>query len=129
MEKRFEFPKGELAFEAVGRSVLAFRFRGHLEEAAARKIIELRTAALDTSTSVEEFHDWWGMTSYDSVSRTLLTDDSLERRKLIDHIHLLVLSKLVRMGVSVASIVLGDQIVSYGERRTFERALRDAATR
>jgi hypothetical protein len=33
------------------------------------------------------------------------------------------------MGVSVASIVLGDQIVSYGERRTFERALRDAATR
>ncbi len=129
MQKRFEFPKGVLTFERLCSAVLAFHFTGHLEEAAARKIIELRSAAFDDVERAEEFHDWWQMSSYDSASRALLTEDSLKRRQQISRIHLLIASRLVRMGVSVATIVLGDQLVPYAERNAFETARRDAVSR
>ncbi len=69
------------------------------------------------------FHDWEALTSYESEARTALTTWGFDIRSGVERVHILVRSKLVRMGVSVASIVLVGMIVAHGERTKFDREL------
>jgi hypothetical protein len=70
------------------------------------------------------FHDWSEMSNYDSNTRKQLTEWALEQRGKLPTHHILVQSKLVAMGVSTASLLLGgNAIMSYTDRAVFERAL------
>lgn len=76
------------------------------------------------------FFDWEGMTGYDVDCRREMTKWTMDRKAQIGKVHILVKSKLVAMGVSVANLLLGgDTICSYTDRPKFEGALRAACRR
>lgn len=114
-----EFAHGSLHCRTVEPWLLEYRFTGYLEAAAASKIVELRERALATTASIYELHDWWAMAGYESESRRILTEHSLAMRARIPELHILVQSKMVHMGVSVAKIALGNVLNSYLSREEF----------
>lgn len=75
---------------------------------------------------VNVFHDWLGMTGYESRCRQRLTRWSLEHLDAYGEVHLALRSKLVAMGVQVANIALGGKIRVHGSRATLEAELKRA---
>ncbi len=79
--------------------------------------------------SIEGFHDWSELVGYESESRRAVTDWSLSHRSDVVRVHVHVTQQLVRMGVSVTSMVV-PVLKSYDSRTTliaaFEEALRQA---
>jgi hypothetical protein len=70
------------------------------------------------------FHEWSELPNYDSNARKRLTEWVLQQRSnMVEH-HILVRSKLLAMGVSTASMLIGGHVItSYTDRASFERAL------
>jgi hypothetical protein len=76
------------------------------------------------------FHDWEGMQLYETESRTRLTQQSIRLLPRVGSFSVLAKSKVVRMGVSMASLMLGGRIQLYTARDEFEQAIqRSVATR
>lgn len=77
--------------------------------------------------------DWFGdygeMTGYDSQMRISLSDFTATNKSNIDTIAILVRSKIVAMGVSVANLAVGGKIDVYANRESFEHALSEATLR
>jgi hypothetical protein len=69
------------------------------------------------------------MTSYDTDLRTELTAALARERKCIGCLHVLVRSKIVAMGVSVANLALGGIITIHGSAPSFHAALQAALTK
>lgn len=69
------------------------------------------------------FHDRSRLRGHESASRVRLTDWGVAIRSSVDRVHVLVASKLVRMGVAVASIVLGGMLVAHDDPVRFAREL------
>ncbi len=87
--------------------------RTHLDEAMARFIADTAYGALCRLRAPGQLfvavHEWSAMTGYDSAARAVLTDWGVRIRNEVERV-VIVLSdaapKLVRMGVSVASVTL-----------------------
>jgi len=72
------------------------------------------------------FHDWFQMTGYDTASRNQLTEWSL-RRSALAQINIGTRAKLVSMGVTVAALALGDQVLRrFGSEAALEAAYQAA---
>jgi hypothetical protein len=69
------------------------------------------------------FMDCEHMTNYESALRTVLTHTFMPDRERFGAFLVLVSSRLVAMGVSVASMALGGIIESTGDRSAFKAAL------
>jgi hypothetical protein len=101
------------------------RVTGHLSIALAHAIIEY-VDPLFEGGRVLGFHDWFQMTSYDSASRNQLTAWSL-RRSSLAQINIGTRTKLVSMGVTVAALALGDQVLRrFGNAAALEAAYQEA---
>lgn len=77
------------------------------------------------------FNDWWEMTGYDSEARIRLTEwtrSNLALGKTWPS-HVLMRSKIVAMGVTVANMALGGALVVHSDRAVFDAELRAAARR
>jgi hypothetical protein len=97
-----------------------------METMFAERIVQSGTAVVSRYGSLHAFHDWEHITGYESKARVRLTKWGTDIRSDIQRVHVLVGSKLVKMGVSVASIVLGNMIIAYDDRAKFEAAFRAA---
>jgi hypothetical protein len=72
---------------------------------------------------VEVFHDWYDVTGYDTEARKALTEWNLAHQSSVVQVHMLVKSKVVAMGVSVASVVAGRDFAVYSDRARFDNVL------
>lgn len=70
------------------------------------------------------FHNWMGMTGYDSRCRQRMTKWSLDRLARFDEVHIAQRSRLVAMGIQVANIALGGKIRMHGSVGLLEVELR-----
>lgn len=102
--------------------VIVIVFKGVLSAQSAAKIDEVLRRLTANGKKHEDFHDWEGMTDYDGQARVTLTNTALALRPSSEHVHLLVRSRAVAMGVKVASAVLSN-ITSHLDRASFEAAL------
>src|SRR5262245_35831438 len=84
--------------------------RGHLDESMAR-LIRSYAEPLYANGTVWGFHNWLDMTSYDATSRVELTNWVLSHLEQ-SHLHIGMTSKLVKLGVGVANLALGNRIAS-----------------
>jgi len=123
VRERYEFERGTIELWSPRPWLLASRVTGHLQRSAAWQIVEHRGQLLPNVEFLEEFHDWMDMTGYDSASRQELTAHSFEHRNQIKAIHILTDSKIIKMGIAVASIALGDMLKTYARRDGFEGLL------
>jgi hypothetical protein len=53
------------------------------------------------------FHDWIGLTGYDTKTRLRLTAWSVAHRHVYQEVHLAVRSRIIAMGVQVANVAVG----------------------
>ncbi len=72
------------------------------------------------------FADLGAMNNYDSGLRTELTAGFLPARERIASFPILLRSKLVAMGVSVANLALGGLVQTMDDRERFKKALDSA---
>jgi hypothetical protein len=68
------------------------------------------------------FNDNDEMDGYDSAFRTTMTEWAQKHKERLQCTHVLVRSRLVAMGVTVAQLVLRENLKMYADRKSFEAA-------
>jgi hypothetical protein len=115
--------RGSLEITSPSPGVLLVRFVGHARSPIADAIILALDAAVAAHGSVTVFDDWYGATGYDSAVRLKLTDWTRRNAAALRGTHVLVGSRLIAMGLSVASLALGKDFHTYSNRVVFEAVL------
>ena len=121
--------RGTLRVWSPVRGVVVHEFKGYLEPDSARLLIDRLERLMGTRNAIDAFNDWEGISGYDTEARVLLTEWVRRTRPRFRSIHVLVRSRLVGMGISVANLALGGMLTAHHERRSFDRAVSDATTR
>jgi hypothetical protein len=107
---------------APAPGILLIQLGGYGEAEYAAHIIDAIDRTLERGGRLKMFYDMESMSNYDSSLRTKLTARFLECRKETDALGVLVKSRLVSMGISVANLALGGIIKLYQERAAFALA-------
>lgn len=124
--KSWKSARGELTIEHPTPLVVLFLEKGFLDADFANHIVAAMEASLRAPSRPTFFVDCESMDGYDPVVRSKATQWISRNRERIVAQHMLVKSRFAKMGLSVASLMLGGVIVGHYERDTFERALRAA---
>jgi hypothetical protein len=120
---RVEQPRGSAVFYEPAPGVLLLRVQGHIPMEAAAAAIQLRDKSLRARANIHLFDDAWEATSYDSAARLALTEWAKQNASRIGSHHLLLRSKILAMGVSVANLALRQQIAVHTAPEAFAKAL------
>jgi hypothetical protein len=118
--------RGSLGLWLPGRDLLIAQLQGHGEDEFSWPVVEAFDSVLAANRSVRLYFDVAKLHNYDSPLRTRLTARFVRDRKAIATLDILVQSKIVAMGVSVANLALGGLIKSHTTRGTFNAALDEA---
>jgi hypothetical protein len=121
-------PRGTLSIWLPRPGLLVTEAIGHITAAQTHAIIAAGDEIRGEGTLLA-FHNFFGVQTYDSAARTAMTAWGYRIRASVEHVHFAIGSRLVRMGISVASMALGGMLVTYDELAPFERELEDALTR
>lgn len=121
-------PTGSIHIWRPARGLFVTHIEGvmKLDGALAVETNMRRVAAEDGR--FRAFHDWAGMTDYETEGRLRLTRAVLDVRKSVEESHLLVSSRLVALGVQAANLVVKILIV-HTARPAFQNKLREAIHR
>jgi len=103
------------AWEVVPRIFVTVA-EGHMQEAHAEIVVRVGDKIAELGRPMAGFNEWSAMTSYDSVTRKLLTDWVSEHRHQLVASHVSVDSRLVQMGVTVANLALDGLLRSHATR-------------
>lgn len=98
------------------------RLQGHGEAEFAAPIIEAYQG-LQKTPAAHLFFDAEELDNYESSLRVELTQCFFPERERLASFHVLVRSKLVAMGVSVANLALGGIVNSTSDRKRFKARL------
>ena len=115
--------RGQLSMREVAPGVVLTTFAGHGTRAVADALIEGFESVLSRHGSIAIYDDWEQATGYDSEVRLRLTEWTRRRFDCIRSITVLVRSKILAMGLSVANLALRRPVEVTDDRRRFERAL------
>jgi hypothetical protein len=110
-------------------AVLELGFVGDIEHEDALVVVAWLEHALAQARCRALFFDVEGLRSYATALRTGITDLLLQRRDRWSCVHTLAGSKVVRMGISVAAIVLGAAVKPHSNRASFDHQLALARAR
>ncbi len=103
--------------------VVIVRVDGHAREEIVSPILSTLEEAMHRGP-VAVFDDWEGVTGYDPVVRIRMTDWTRQHGGGISATHILLASKLLSMGVSLATRAAGLPVTVHDGRFEFERVLR-----
>jgi hypothetical protein len=124
-----EAGRGRLALWVVPPGFLIFQLVGHGEKSFVDPIVNGFERALAQGALVQMFVDAELMSTYDTALRTEVTAAFLPKRRRIGSLHIVVRSKIVAMGVSVANLALGGLMTVYKDAGSFQTALSFSITR
>ena len=120
--------RGEIRIWSPGQGMVASRVRGYVDRRLLVHFIEPITRILATGHRFRAFHDWEGITGYDSDVRLRIATWGARFTRQIDRITILVTtdSSLLRMAISVTNVVLGGTVEMTYDRKRFEEAYEEA---
>jgi hypothetical protein len=121
-------PRGTLSIWLPRPGLLVTQATGHLSLAQIHAIIAAGDQTRGEGTLLG-FHNFFDVQTYDSAARTAMTSWGYRIRGSVERVHFAIGSRLVRMGISVASMALGGMLVTYDAVAPFEAELADALTR
>jgi hypothetical protein len=121
--ERWADPRGTLEITSVRPGVVLQRFRGHALPPMADAIADRLERELARFGRIVVFDDWEEATGYESEVRIKLTAWTQRHLDRIPETHILVRSRLLAMGISVANLAVGNKLRSYTSRKDFEAAL------
>lgn len=120
---RYTSSRGEVQTILPKPDVVVLKITGHLDRPMGTHVIDILNRYTTGIKRLNVFCDWSEMTGYESDVRSAFTQWVASNRARVTF-HLLVGSKLVSMGVSVANLALGGILVGYTNRAAFDAALR-----
>ncbi len=120
---QYSSAKGESLLTSPKPDMVVLKITGHLDKNMGRRALDLVEKAAASHRVFYLFCDWAEMNGYDSEIRNMYTQWIASNRSRLK-VHILVGSKIVSMGVSVANLALGGSLVGYTNRTAFEAALR-----
>jgi hypothetical protein len=127
--ERFESTTVVVEAVRLARGVIGSTMTGRLDEALTRATLDYTDRMIALDGPLFMFHDWEGMTGYDSIARKLCTDYAVEKFRMVRGVHILVRSSIVAMGISTANLVTwpaGVELTAHRDRAAFEQARKKA---
>lgn len=125
--KSWTTPNGELRLWQPAPHVIVTRFKGAMYDA---HLAHLSMTAIEgivaNQAKTDVFHDWEEMELYATEARTIMTERAIPMAPKLNSLSVLFGSKVVLMGVSLASLKLGG-IHTFSGREEFEQAVRQAS--
>jgi hypothetical protein len=119
----YQWENGRLEASFPAKDVLLFRISGTVPAGGEEHIVTVTDDAIRRIGKIHVFHDWANVASYSPAARKRLTAYVASIKQNLLSTHLLVQSRLVAMGVSVANLLLGGPFQVYAKRGEFEAAL------
>ncbi|MFO0694563.1 MAG: hypothetical protein U0230_13465 [Polyangiales bacterium] len=117
------FERCRLVISAPARGVVLQRFIGHATPEVVEPITSRLERAVAQHGTLRVFDDWEEATGYESEVRVRLTEWTKRHREAIPLTHILVRSKLLAMGLSVANLAIDGGLEVHTTRAAFEREL------
>ena len=123
--ERFDSGRGQAETQVLKPDVIYLKVTGHLDKATGAFALGnvQKMAAAARGGRITVFCDWADMSGYDSEVRATFTQWVASNRTTVKF-HLLVASKIVSMGVSVANLALDGVLIGYTNRTAFDAAMR-----
>ena len=122
-ERVWESPRGKVIARTPVRGVLVFVETGFLHDDFAAKLVLSLDSALVPGRKLEIFVDAAKLESYTPLIRTAPSDWLKAHLNQVSKQHMLVASRITRMGLSVASLALGGVLVGYTDKTKFDREI------
>ena len=117
--------RGNIDVHRVRRGLLRSTVRGHIDLAILAVLTRTRDAEAEACPrGLSYFHDWTGVTGYDSAVRVEATRYMMAVPKPYTSVHVVTQSRLVNMGVAAAALSLqiaGRPFHAYITAASFER--------
>jgi hypothetical protein len=107
-------------------SVVQSEMAGHLDVALGHAFLSYFEPLLTRGDVLTGLHDWSRMTGYDTEARKLLTRWTGEHRASFRRIVIYTQSRLVRMGIATANLVLGSFVEAVGTREALDLLIAQA---
>lgn len=127
--KRLELRLCTLELAAPAPNILASRVVGMGSAEMVRNVIEFGDELIAAAGSIQIFHDFSEVSGYRAEARRVLVDWGVRNPDAIECTHVLFRSKVVAMGVSMATRLLGEQLTGYSKYAEFDSARAAAARR
>lgn len=125
-EGQWESDRGLLVIRRPAPLICVFVEQGYLEEGFTPLILEGLERSLRRGGKPVLFVDAEKLEGYDPSVRRECTKWFGEHKHEVVAQHMLVRSRIAKMGLSVASLILGTVIVGHHERVSFDAALKQA---
>lgn len=114
----------KLRLESPAPGVLVTVAEGAADGALARRVVEAFDRVHDEAGGmVDAFHDWSGVTRYESEARSELVGVGVKYLSRTRSLHVLQGSRILTMGLAIANLSLGGKIVVHDTRQSFRSAL------
>lgn len=127
LEERFDLPRGgalHLAtYELPSNLVLYLQCRGFASASMVTRVIDHRERAIRLGR-VALFNDLLDLEGYDPPVRDELTRWQKRNKEKVMTTHVLLRSRIVAMGIQMASLALGQHLVTYSRVADFDGVLR-----
>lgn len=120
---RWESDRGSLEASLPAPNVVVFVEQGFLVGSFAPHIVNTLNGVLSKGIRPHIFVDCYDLVGYDSEVRVASTNWLKQHRDDVVCQHMLVRSKLTKMGLSVASLALGGVLVGHSTRASFDAEL------
>lgn len=111
--------RATVRLEHAAPGILVATISGYGTEEVAARILQSARVVYEADGRYHAFHDWSGLTGYESGARATLT--AWGRQHPHARVTILFQSRLVAMGVSVATLAL-PTLASFSDRAAFEAA-------
>ncbi len=106
--------------------MIVTRAQGRGEFAMTKVYMERADEVLARAGRLLVFHDWRGVTSWDTEIRDGLRNWALKKPKDAIESHFLVNSKVLAMAIQVAAMFVGRELRAHSSQASFERAVEKA---
>jgi len=117
-------PEGTLRIWEFAPGIVVTEGKGILLDKGAAAFESIAHRLVVANGSMRAFHDWEGLTDYESAARVRLTNMGRTMGRAFEGATFLVGSKLIALGIQTASILISGITVS-PNRHAFETAMRD----
>lgn len=122
---RFSTAHGSIEMMSPSRHLVINRYQGLAESELAGPALAELTRIAESSRALWVMNDAEALTDYESGFRQQWTEWIRRHRQLIKSFHLLHSSSVIRVGVNLANIIVGDLIKSYPDRSAFDAAIEE----
>ncbi len=126
----WESPRGKLRMWMPGPRIVLGEAQGHLDIDLGHAFLDYFNAALKNRDGrFLGLHNWGELQGYDTATRKLFTRWTEENRARLERIVIYTESRIVRMGIATAKLVLDSMVDAVGTRAQLDAIIEEAKRR